>query len=251
MPLNAVPMKPVEAHRLDDPRRPRAEMPEPALAEPDEPSERFAAQPTPPASRCSPSSHPYSDTHMGPTRTPRTTATEQPTPLINPYAHAGRPHQVAFSLYAPQWQRIEQQCAELRADGVPDATVTSWLFALLHFRAPHKAGAAAELVRRWARLEADEDGPYFGLRKEARGVRFFETLWERQRAIVTGLRRDSGPRRPTLATWTTALVELVGPKTAAEARELLRELRILLAGDPPDSDQLAPQQRDPSVRRMV
>ena len=119
MALTAVPIKPVEAHSLDDPRRPP-------------------------------------------------TATDE-----------------------PQWEAIEQQCAELRADGVPDATVTRWLFALLHFRAPQQPDAAENLVRRLARLEADEDGPYFGLRKEARGVRLFTALWERQRSIVTELRKHA------------------------------------------------------------
>jgi hypothetical protein len=137
------------------------------------------------------------------------------------------------SLYVPQWERIEEQCAELRSQGVRDATVTRWLFAVLHFRAPVELGAATQLHQRWVRLEASEEGPYFGLRKEARGVRFFEALWERQRAVVTELRHAAGgPGRPTLAVWTTAVVELAGPKTAGEARDLLRELRVLLAGDP-------------------
>jgi hypothetical protein len=243
MPLNAVPIKPVEAHRLDDPRRPRSKTPEAAHPERDHLPERSVAQLTPPG-RERPATRPqrHPQTHPAPRPAPETTKpTEQPTPPVNPYARAGRPHQVAFSLYAPQWQRIEQQCAELRAHGVPDATVTRWLFALLHFRAPREADAAAELLRRWARLEADEDGPYFGLRKEARGVRVFEILWERQRAIVTELRRDSGPHRPTLATWATAVVELEGPKSVAESRELLRELRIVLAGDPPDPGHQPPR----------
>jgi hypothetical protein len=136
------------------------------------------------------------------------------------------------SLYLPQWERIEAHCGELRAQGVRDATVTRWLFAVFHFRAPVEREATAQLLRRWVRLEADEDGPYFGLRKEARGVRFFEALWERQRAVVTDLRRAATPGRPTLASWSTAVVELAGPTTAAEARELIRELRLLLAGDP-------------------
>jgi len=41
-----------------------------------------------------------------------------------------------------------------------------------------------------------------------------------------------GPGHPTLASWSTAVVELAGPKTTTEARELIRELRVLLAGDP-------------------
>ena len=65
-----------------------------------------------------------------------------------------------------------------------------------------------------------------------RGIRFFDTLWERQRAIVNNLRHDSAHQRPTLASWTAAVLELEGPDTVAEARELLRDLRILLAGDP-------------------
>ncbi len=63
-------------------------------------------------------------------------------------------------------------------------------------------------------------------------MRLFEALWERQRALVTELRHAAGPGRPTLASWSTAVVELEGPKTTAQARELLRELRVLLAGDP-------------------
>ncbi len=150
---------------------------------------------------------------------------------MNPYARGGRPHQVAVSLYVPQWERIEEQCAELRARGVRDATLTRWLFAVLHFRAPQEREPAEQLLRRWRRLEADEHGPYFGLRKEARGVRLYEALWERQRALVAELRHAAGPGRPTLASWSTAVVELEGPKTSPQARELIRELRVLLAGD--------------------
>lgn len=152
--------------------------------------------------------------------------------LVNPYARGGRPQQVALSLYVPQWDRIEEQCADLQAQGVRDATITRWLLAVLHFRAPVETDAAGLLLRRWIRLETDEAGPYSGLSKEARGVRFYETLWERQRGVVTELRRGAGYGRPTFASWSTAVVELAGPKTAVEARELIRELRVLLAGDP-------------------
>ncbi len=238
MALKAVPIKPVEAHALDDPRRPPIEAREPTTTEVHEP----ASQPPPPTQSPPRRRRPRDVSRNGQVSHATTVAaaltiphaqpsshTDLPT---NPYAREGRPHQVALSLYPPQWQTIEQQCAELSAGGVPDATVTRWLFALLHFGAPRQLDSAADLIRRLARLEADEDGPYFGLRKEARGIRVFSSLWDSQRSIVTELRRDSGPQRPTLATWTTAVVEFQGPKTSAEARALLRELRLLLAGDP-------------------
>jgi len=242
MALKAVPIKPVEAHRLDDPRRSSSETPHPgppAPAAADSPAtstqartrrptrldgQRSAEQvavPTPDAEQAPPPSAP--DNVGGPA--------DQEW-LVNPYARGGRPHQVALSLYVPQWERIEEQCADLQAQGVRDATITRWLFAVLHFRAPVETDAAGQLLRRWIRLETDEAGPYFGLRKEARGVRFYETLWERQRRIVTELRHGAGPGHPTLASWSTAVVELAGPKTTTEARELIRELRVLLAGDP-------------------
>ena len=130
-------------------------------------------------------------------------------------------------------ETIEQQCAELRANGVPDATVTRWVFALLHFRAPRQPDAAEGPRRRLARLEADEDGPYFGLRREARGVRLFNALWERQRSIVTELRRGSTSHRPTLVDLDYRRRRVLRTeKHPREARALLRDLRILLAGDP-------------------
>ena len=156
----------------------------------------------------------------------------EPVGSINPYACVGRPRQVAVSLYVPQWERIEEQCAQLRAEGVRDATVTRWLFAVLHFRALAEPQETLSLFRRWARIEADEAQDYFMLSREARGIRFFEPLWTRQRAVVTDLRHRAGSPRPTLAMWTTAVVELCGPTTADEARGLLRDLRQLLAGDP-------------------
>ncbi len=230
MALKGVPIKPVEAHRLDDPRRPSGATPKPGL-----PAEAGAAEPAAslPARR-RPSARSERRRSVEPAPAPEHThAPDAPEWLVNPYARGGRPHQVAVSLYVPQWERIEEQCAELRAQRVHDATVTRWLFAVLHFRAPVEREVAGQLLRRWGRLEADEDGPYFGLRKEARGVRFFEALWERQRALVTELRHAAaGPGRPTLASWSTAVVEFEGPKTTAQARELLRELRVLLAGDP-------------------
>ncbi len=238
MALKAVPIKPVEAHALDDPRRPPSETREPTTTEVHEP----ASQPLPPAQspprrrRSRDVSRNGQDSHAAAVAATLTVPHAQPSSHTelptNPYAREGRPHQVALSLYPPQWQTIEQQCAELRAGGVPDATVTRWLFALLHFGAPRQPDSAADLIRRLARLEADDDGPYFGLRKEARGIRVFSSLWDSQRSIVTELRRDTGPQRPTLATWTAAVVEFQGPKTSAEARALLRQLRLLLAGDP-------------------
>lgn len=234
MALKAVPIKPVEAHRLDDPRRPGSETPQQGLPAAPKAGTAESAAPSPPVRR-RPAARPQRrrSAESAPTPAPEPTrAPDGPEWLVNPYARGGRPHQVAVSLYVPQWERIEEQCAELRAQGVHDATVTRWLFAVLHFRAPVEREAAVQLLRRWGRLEADEDGPYFGLRKEARGVRFFEALWERQRALVAELRHAAGPGRPTLASWSTAAVELEGPKTTAQARELLRELRVLLAGDP-------------------
>ncbi len=234
MALKAVPIKPVEAHRLDDPRRSSSKIPEPGLPA------VLGAGPTnslPPSTqargqRLARSKRQPSVAQVSAPAAASPQAPGDPEWLVNPYARGGRPHQVAVSLYVPQWERIEEQCAELYAQGVRDATVTRWLFAVFHFRAPVEREAAGQLLRRWVRLEADEDGPYFGLRKESRGVRFFEALWERQRAVVAELRHAAGPGRPTLASWSNAVVELAGPKTTAEARELVRELRVLLAGDP-------------------
>jgi len=241
MALKAVPIKPVEAHRLDDPRSSSSETPHPGPPAP-------AAANSPATSTQARTRHPPRlDGQRSAEQVAVTPDAEQapqpPAPnnvggqadqewLVNPYARGGRPHQVALSLYVPQWERIEEQCADLQAQGVRDATITRWLFAVLHFRAPVETDAAGQLLRRWIRLETDEAGPYFGLRKEARGVRFYETLWERQRRIVTELRHGAGPGHPTLASWSTAVVELAGPKTTTEARELIRELRVLLAGDP-------------------
>ena len=229
MALKPLPLEPVEAHLLDDPRRGTREPLEPAPSSPP-PAARDAARPP----------SPKSPGRQGARRARRpaaskvegagsaATAASHP---INPYARAGRPHQVAVSLYVPQWERIEEQCVELRGLGVRDATVTRWLFAVLQLKAPTDREEAGDLLRRWARMEADEES-YFGLRKEARGIRFFEDLWERQRTVVAALRQGAGQGRPTLATWTSAVVELCGPKSAEEARVLLRELRQLLAGDP-------------------
>lgn len=229
MALKPVPIKPVEAHRLDDPRGSSGtdafEVAAPASrpSTPSRSNRRRRAAPAPAAQTVPPSAA------SGP---PAPAPGAEPRALVNPYARGGRPHQVAVSLFVPQWERIEEQCAELRAEGVRDAAVTRWLFAVLQFRAPAEREAAAELMRRWLRLEADESGPYFGLRRQARGVRFYEALWDRQRAAVADLRNAPGLGRPTLALWTTAVVELAGPKSAAEARELLRDLRLLLTADP-------------------
>lgn len=228
MALKALPLQPVEAHRLDDPRRPASEPAEPA------------ADPAAPAASGVPKAPRSRQRGKAPRRSGSATAQKAATepvvataaaPATNPYARSGRPHQVAVSLYVPQWERIEEQCAELRAQGVRDATVTRWLFAVLHLRAPTDPEEAVSVLRRWAKMEADEES-FFGLRKQARGIRFFEDLWERQRSLVAGLRQGSGPGRPTLAMWMSAVVELCGPTSADEARMLLRELRQLLAGDP-------------------
>ncbi len=155
-------------------------------------------------------------------------------PAANVYARAGRPVQVAVSLYVPMWERAEEQCDELRALRVGAATVTAWVNALLHFRAPTDLEAARELAGRWRRVEIDDLGPYGGLRKEARGVRVFEPLWERQRATVTELRQaGGGERRPNLAMWTCAVCHFHAPRSSDEACQLRRDWRLLLAGDDP------------------
>jgi len=63
--------------------------------------------------------------------------------------------------------------------------------------------------------------------------------------LVTSFRHAAGPGRPTLASWSTAVVELAGLKSTAEARELIRELRVLLAGDP------APERRERARQKCL
>lgn len=231
MPLKALPLERVEAHRLDDPRRPArtavdspssttpaasaASQPDTAAAPPQRSAQRTAGRRR--ARRQQPASPAAALDVAGP---------------INPYAHAGRPHQVALSLFTPQWERIEEQCAELRAEGVRDANVTRWLFAVLEFRAPVDPVEAHGVFRRWVQIENDDTSTFHKLSRQARGIRLYEPLWQRQQAIVGELRKSAASSRPTLALWTSAVVELCGPKTADEARVLLRELRQLLAGDP-------------------
>jgi hypothetical protein len=237
MALKAVPLERVESYRLDDPRRPAPAPPKPAAAPqapaPQAPTvkrpQRREAAAAAPAETAASSNRDATSTEG--VEQSSSAAMPAQADVVNPYGHAGRPHQVALSLYVPQWERIEEQCGELRARAVRDATVTRWLFAVLHLRAPHDPADAAALLRRWARMEADEDS-FFGLRKQARGIRLFDDLWERQRALVVGVAQGSGVGRPTLAMWTCAVVELCGPQSADEARVLLRELRQLLAGDP-------------------
>lgn len=238
MALKALPLEPVEAHRLDDPRRPATApvvaatgpAPQvPGLTEAPDVPNTPNMPPRERRERASPHElPPTANTAAGDDQSVITA----PAGSVNPYAHVGRPRQVAVSLYVPQWERIEEQCAQLRAEGVRDATVTRWLFAVLHFRAPVEPHETLSLFRRWARIEADEAQDYFMLSREARGIRFFEPLWTRQRAVVTDLRHRAGSPRATLAMWTTAVVELCGPTCADEARALLRDLRQLLAGDP-------------------
>jgi len=145
--------------------------------------------------------------------------------------------QEAVSLYVPMGERAEDHCDELRAQRIAKATLTAWVSALLHFRAPTDPQAIREILGRWRRIEADDRGPYAGLRKQARGIRLFEALWERQRAAVSELRRaGSGERRPNLAMWTCAVCHFHAPRSTDEARELLRDLRLLLAGDEPAAD---------------
>lgn len=238
MPLKALPLERVEAHRLDDPRRPPP------------PAGDHSPSSTTPTTAPKPSVASQPDTAAAPSqRSAQRTAglrrarRQQPdspqsaTALdvagpINPYAHAGRPHQVALSLFTPQWERIEEQCAELRAEGVRDANVTRWLFAVLEFRAPRDPVEAHGVFRRWVQIENDDTSTFHKLSRQARGIRLYEPLWRRQQAIVGELRRSAASSRPTLALWTSAVVELCGPKSADEARMLLRELRQLLAGDP-------------------
>jgi len=120
----------------------------------------------------------------------------------------------------------------LRAGGVRDATVTRWLFAVLEFRAPVDPIQTRSVLRRWVDIEDDDTTSFHSLKRQARGIRLYESLWQRQQDVVEDLRAGAGSRRPTLALWTTAIVELCGPKSADEARVLLRQLRQLLSGDP-------------------
>ena len=237
MPLKVEGFEPIQG-RSDDPRR-RVAAPAraaPAPAEKEGPTDRPDTTPPPAARKASPRPRDRQRAAAKP-ETPsnvRALPTPDAGPAANVYARAGRPVQVAVSLYVPMWERAEEQCDELRALRVGAATVTAWVNALLHFRAPTDLEAAKELAGRWRRVEADDLGPYGGLRKEARGVRVFEPLWERQRATVTGLRQArGGGRRPNLARWTCAVCHFHAPRSSDEARQLLRDWRLLLAGDDP------------------
>lgn len=231
MPLKALPLERVEAHRLDDPRRPAP----PAVDSPSSttPAASAASQPDTAAAPSQRSAQRTAGRRRARRQQPASPAAALDVAgPINPYAHAGRPHQVALSLFTPQWERIEEQCAELRAEGVRDANVTRWLFAVLEFRAPVDPVEAHGVFRRWVQIENDDTSTFHKLSRQARGIRLYEPLWQRQQAIVGELRKSAASSRPTLALWTSAVVELCGPKTADEARVLLRELRQLLAGDP-------------------
>lgn len=177
MPLKIQGFEPIQG-RPDDPRR-RVAAPTPAAPTPadkERPTDQPEKTPPPAARKASPRPRDRQRT-AAKTETPsnvRALPTTDAGPAANVYARAGRPVQVAVSLYVPMWERAEDQCDELRALRVGSATVTAWVTALLHFRAPTDLEAARELPGRWRRVEADDLGPYGGLRKEARGVRVFE-----------------------------------------------------------------------------
>lgn len=236
MALKALPLERVEAHRLDDPRRPaRPAVDSPSTTTPTTvPADLSAAsQPdTAPSQRSAQRTAGRRRARKQPKPSPSPATAPEVAGPVNPYAHAGRPHQVALSLFTPQWERIEEQCAELRAEGVRDANVTRWLFAVLEFRAPADTVEAQGVFRRWVQIENDDTSMFHTLSRQARGIRLYEPLWQRQQAIVGELRKSAASPRPTLALWTSGVVELCGPKSADEARVLLRELRQLLAGDP-------------------
>ena len=240
MPLKVEGFEPIQG-RSDDPRR-RVAAPTPAAPTPVD-KEGSSNQPDTtrpsPAARTASPRRPRDRQRTEPKTEAASNVCALPTPDAGPaanvYARAGRPVQVAVSLYVPMWERAEDQCDELRAMRVGDATVTAWVNALLHFRAPTDPEAARELAARWRRVEADDLGPYGGLRKQARGVRGFEPLWERQRSTVTELRQTwGGERRPNLAMWTCAVCHFQAPRSSDEARQLLRDWRLLLAGDDPE-----------------
>jgi hypothetical protein len=147
----------------------------------------------------------------------------------NPYLHAGRPIQVAMSLYLPMWELIEEQCRALKERRVRGVSQTAWMGALLHFRSPRAPGQEEQqlrdLLRRWRLLEADDADPYSQeLRKEPRAVRIYEPLW--QSCVRAVARVDD---RATMAMFTCAMVEFHAPREIDEARALMRDWRLLLA----------------------
>jgi len=152
-------------------------------------------------------------------------------PGVNPYARDGRAAQFSVSMYLPQWETIEEQVQELREEGVVDASITRWVMALLHFRAPEDREGARQLILQWRQLEADDEQPYLELRRQPRPLRLYPSLWERQQWLLRDLARDS-LADVSMAMWISAIAHFQGPRDAADAKVLLREWRMLLAGDP-------------------
>jgi hypothetical protein len=119
----AVPLEPMKSYRLDDPRRPAPAPPKPAAA-PQEPApqaptvkrpQRREAAAAAPAETAASTNRDATSTEG--VEQSSSAAMPAQADVVNPYGHAGRPHQVALSLYVPQWERIEEQCGELRARG--------------------------------------------------------------------------------------------------------------------------------------
>ena len=104
MALKTVPIKPVEAHRLDDPRRPSREAAEGPTAASEAAAKPARSAPT--RRRRSPQRR--RSVEKAPPRAAdrKTTAPIEPESLVNPYARGGRPHQVAVSLYVPQGSEL-------------------------------------------------------------------------------------------------------------------------------------------------
>jgi hypothetical protein len=150
---------------------------------------------------------------------------------VNPYARDGKAAQFSVSMYLPQWETIEEQVQELREEGVVDASITRWVMALLHFRAPEDRDDARHLMLQWRQLEADDEQPYLELRRQPRPLRLYPSLWERQQWLLRDLARDS-LADVSMAMWISAIAHFRGPRDAADAKVLLRDWRMLLAGDP-------------------
>jgi hypothetical protein len=150
---------------------------------------------------------------------------------VNPYARDGKAAQYSVSMYLPQWEAIEEQVQELREQGVADASITRWVMALLHFRAPESREDARALILQWRQLEADDEQPYLELRRQPRPLRLFPSLWERQQWILRDLAHDS-LADVSMAMWISAVAHFRGPRDADQAKVLLRQWRMLLAGDP-------------------
>jgi hypothetical protein len=150
---------------------------------------------------------------------------------VNPYARDGKAAQYSVSLYLPQWETIEQQVQQLREEGVADASITRWVMALLHFRAPEDRDDSRHLMLQWRQLEADDEQPYLELRRQPRPLRLYPSLWERQQWLLRDLARDA-LADVSMAMWISAVAHFRGPRDATDAKVLLRDWRMLLAGDP-------------------